>query len=85
MNLDTSIIKIDFEKWGSKEHLKNLIWLTFSRHFEYLISFQMFSIAKFLVINTITASVFQQICSFVHKENVLLKIIASNPLGCLLF
>ena len=28
---------------------------------------------------------FQQICSFIHKENVFLKIIASNPLVCLLF
>ena len=42
--------------------------------------FRIFSTAYFLVINTITASVFQQICSFIHKENVLLKIIASYSL-----
>ena len=30
------------EKWGSYGHLKNSIWPTFSRHFEYLISFQNF-------------------------------------------
>ena len=33
------------EKRGSYGHLKNSIWPTFSRHFEYLISFQIFSIA----------------------------------------
>ena len=47
--------------------------------------FRLFSTAYFLVIITITASVFQQICSFKHKENVLVRIIASNPLVCLLF
>ena len=73
------------EKWGSYGHLKNLKWPIFSRHFEYLISFQFFSTALFLVINTITASVFQQICSFIHKENVLLKLFTSNPIVCLLF
>ena len=30
------------EKWGSYGHLKNSIRPTFSRHFEYLISFQNF-------------------------------------------
>ena len=30
------------EKWASYGNLKNLIWPTFSRHFEYLISFQIF-------------------------------------------
>ena len=30
------------EKWASYGHLKNSICLTFSRHFEYLISFQIF-------------------------------------------
>ena len=30
------------EKWGSYGHLKNSIWPTFSRHFEYLISYQNF-------------------------------------------
>ena len=30
------------EKWLSYGHLKNSIWPTFSRHFEYLISFQIF-------------------------------------------
>ena len=30
------------KKWASYGHLKNSIWPTFSRHFEYLISFQMF-------------------------------------------
>ena len=30
------------EKWASYGHLKNSIWPTFSRHFEYLISFQIF-------------------------------------------
>ena len=30
------------EKWVSYGHLKNSIWPTFSRHFEYLISFQNF-------------------------------------------
>ena len=30
------------EKWASYGHLKNSIWLTFSGHFEYLISFQNF-------------------------------------------
>ena len=30
------------EKWASYGHLKNSIWPTFSRHFEYLISFQNF-------------------------------------------
>ena len=30
------------EKWGSCEQLKNSIWPTLSRHFEYLISFQIF-------------------------------------------
>ena len=30
------------KKWGSFGHLKNSIWLTFSRHFEYSISFQNF-------------------------------------------
>ena len=33
------------EKWGSNTHLKNSIWSIFSRHFEYLISFQYFSTA----------------------------------------
>ena len=28
------------EKWASYGHLKNSIWPTFSRHFEYLIDFQ---------------------------------------------
>ena len=28
---------------------------------------------------------FQLICSFIHKENLLVKIIASNPLVCLFF
>ena len=71
------------EKWGSYGHLMNSIWPTFSRHFEYLISFQIFFNCLILAINTIKASVFQQICSFVHMENVLLKIVASNPLVCL--
>ena len=61
------------------------IWPTFSRHFEYLISFQNFSTALFYIITTITSSVFQQICSFIHKDNVSLKINANNPLVCLLF
>ena len=30
------------DKWGSYGHLKNSIWPTFSRHFEYLVSFQIF-------------------------------------------
>ena len=30
------------EQWASYGHLKNSIWPTFSRHFEYLISFQNF-------------------------------------------
>ena len=30
------------EKWGFYRHLNNSIWPTFSRHFEYLISFQNF-------------------------------------------
>ena len=30
------------EKWGSYGRLKNTIWPTLSRHFEYLISFQNF-------------------------------------------
>ena len=30
------------EKWTSYRHLKNFIWPTFSRHFEYFISFQNF-------------------------------------------
>ena len=30
------------EKWGSNGHLKNSKWPTFSRHFEYSISFQNF-------------------------------------------
>ena len=33
---------------------------------------------NFLVITTITSSVFQQICSLMHKENVSLKINANN-------
>ena len=41
MNFDTSIIKIGWQT-GSYGHLKNSIWPTFSRHFEYLISFQFF-------------------------------------------
>ena len=41
MNFDLSIIKISW-KWGSYGHLKISIWPTFSRHFEYLISFQNF-------------------------------------------
>ena len=45
------------EKWANYGHLKNSNWPTFSRHFEYLISFQNFSTAKFLVITTITTSV----------------------------
>ena len=49
------------QKWGSYGHLKNSIWPTFSRHFEYLISFQNILSALFLVLNTITASEFQQI------------------------
>ena len=49
-------------------------------------SFKEFKMANiYLVIDTITESVFQQVCSFIHKENVLLKIIARNPLVCLLF
>ena len=72
------------EKWGSYGHLKNSIWPSFSRHFEYLISFQNIFNCLILVINTITASVFQKICSLIHKKNVLLNIIVSNPLVCLL-
>ena len=30
------------DKWASYGHLKNSIWPPFSRHFEYLISFQNF-------------------------------------------
>ena len=30
------------EKWASYGHLKNSIWPTFSRHFEYLNSFEIF-------------------------------------------
>ena len=48
------------EKWASYGHLKNSIWPTFSRHFEYLISFQNFLTALFLVITTITSSVFSR-------------------------
>ena len=40
MNFDTSIIKISW-KMGIY-NIKNSIWPTFSRHFEYLISFQNF-------------------------------------------
>ena len=68
------------EKLGSHGHLKNSIWPTLSRHFEYLISFQIFSI----VFKTITSSVFQNICSFIHKEDVLLKSNVNYPLVCLL-
>ena len=78
MNFDTSII-------NNNRHLKNSIWPTFSSHFEYLISFQNFSTVLFLGINTIISSVFQLICSFIHKENVLFKINANNSLVCLLF
>ena len=54
---------------------------TFSGHFEYIVSFQIF----FQLLNFKSISVFQQICSFIHKENVLLKIIAGYLLVCLLF
>ena len=47
--------------------------------------FRIFSTSEFVVINITTASVFQQICSFIHKENDSLKAIESNPLVCLLF
>ena len=73
------------EKWASYGHLKNSIWPTLRRHFEYLISFQNFFSCLILVITTITLSVFQQICSFIHKENVSLKINANYPLVFLLF
>ena len=43
MNFDTSSKSV--EKLESYGHLKNSIWPTFSRHFEYLISYQIFSIA----------------------------------------
>ena len=48
------------EKWGSYGHLKNSIWPTFSRHFEYLFVFIFVPTAQFLIINTITSSVCQQ-------------------------
>ena len=38
----------------------------------------LFQLLNFLVITTITSSVFQQISSLMHKENVLLKINANN-------
>ena len=84
MNFLIQVSSKSVEKWESYGHLKKSIWPTFSRHFEYLISFRIFSTAYFLVITTITSSVFQQMCSFIHKENVSLKINANNPLVCLL-
>ena len=66
------------EKLASYGHLKTSLWPTFSRHFEYLISFQNFFNCLILVITTTTTSVFQQICSFIHKENVSLKMNPTN-------
>ena len=43
------------EKWRSYGHSKNSKWPIFSRHFEYLISFQIFSTSEFLVISTYAA------------------------------
>ena len=62
------------------------IWPTFSRHFEYLISFQnLFNclIFSYQYYHNICVSADMQL--YTHKENVLLKIIANNPLVCLLF
>ena len=73
------------EKWGSYGHLKNSIWPTLSRHFEYLISFQNFSYCLVLSYQYYHNICVQQICSSIHKENVLVKMIASNSLVCLLF
>ena len=44
------------EKWGSYGHLKNSIWPTLSRHFEYLLSFQNFY--NCLKRNRITKNIF---------------------------
>ena len=73
------------EKWASNGHLKNSIWPTFSRHFEYSISFQNFSnclIFRYHYYYIICVSADMQL---IHKENELLKINANNPLVCLLF
>ena len=76
------------QKWGSYEHLKNSIWPTLSRNFEYLISFQ--NIFNCLIFSnkyyhSILISADMQLYTLYHKENVLLKIIASNPLVCHFF
>ena len=74
------------EKWASYWHLKNSIWPTFSRHFEYLISFSNFFnclIFSYHCFHIICVSADMQL--YTHKENVSLKIYANNPLVCLLF
>ena len=42
MDFCTQLASISVEKWGSYGHLKNSIWPTLSRNFEYLICFQNF-------------------------------------------
>ena len=85
MNFDTSIIKIGW-KMGKLWAFKNF---QYGEHLAAILNIQLvsriFSTAKFLVITSITSSVFQQICSFIHKENVSLKINANSPLVYLLF
>ena len=74
------------EKLGGYGHLKNSRWPIFSRRFEYLISFQnIFNclIFSYQYYHSICVSSDMQL--YIHRENVLLKIIASNPLVCLLF
>ena len=52
------------EKWESYVHLKNSIWPTFSRHFEYLISFYKFFnclISSYQYYHSISVSVNMQL------------------------
>ena len=62
------------ENWESYGRLKNSIWPTLSRHFEYLISFQDFYNCLNLSYLYNHTSGFQKMCSFVDNENGLLKI-----------
>ena len=73
------------EKWASYGHLKNSIWPTFSRHFEYLISFQnCFNclIFSYHYYHILCFSADMQLYTY---RKISLKINAINPLVCLLF
>ena len=74
------------EKWGNYGRLKNPIWLTSSRHFEYLISF--YNFYNCLILSSLYHLYhlsFRRYAALYIRKIVLSKINANYPLVCLLF